>query len=186
MSATEPLTVYAARTKDTKTQLRAAGEDVKDQEGAIQFLAGLPPAYYMISAVLISGDKELTIDEMLPKLLQVEQMAQPERSSEAALAAKPTGGFGRGRCNGSGSKPQRRENRTCFYCGQQGHIKAGCPQLKRYQLRSSSNGQQYRRTAPPRQFNQHGAIALTANGAVSAPCGFMRWVLDTGPVRPCT
>jgi hypothetical protein len=81
--------VYAARAKDIQAQLRTAGDEVKDQEVAIQFLAGLPPAYGMISTLLTSGDRELLIDEMLPKLLQVEQMAQPERPSEAALFAKP-------------------------------------------------------------------------------------------------
>ena len=44
MGATEPLTVYAARAKDLQSQLTAAGDEVKDQEVALQYLAGLPPA----------------------------------------------------------------------------------------------------------------------------------------------
>jgi alkylhydroperoxidase/carboxymuconolactone decarboxylase family protein YurZ len=54
----EALTVYAARAKDIQAQLRAAGDDAKDQEVAIQFLAGLPPAYGMISTVLTAQDRE--------------------------------------------------------------------------------------------------------------------------------
>ena len=44
MGATEPLTMYAARAKDIQAQMTAAGDEVKDQEVAMQFLAGLPPA----------------------------------------------------------------------------------------------------------------------------------------------
>lgn len=97
MGATEQLTMYAARTKDIQAQMTTAGDEVKDQEVALQFLAGLPPAYSMISTVLVSGDRELKIDEMLPKLLPVEQMSQPERPGEAALYAKPGRGHGSGK-----------------------------------------------------------------------------------------
>ena len=88
MKPAEALTVYAARAKDLQAQLRSAGDEVKDKEIGLQFLAGLPPAYGMISTVLTSGDRELKIEEMLPKLLPVEQLAQPERPEEPALFAK--------------------------------------------------------------------------------------------------
>ena len=97
MSPTEALTVYASRAKDLQAQMQAAGDEVGDQAVAMQFLAGLPPAYGMISTVLTASDQDLKIDTMLPKLLQVEQLTQPERSSEAALAAKPWRGFGKER-----------------------------------------------------------------------------------------
>jgi len=82
------------------------------------------------STILTSGDKELVIDEMLPKLLPVEQIAQPERPNEAALFAKPSDGFGRARggdrrginTNQSG-KQQRRDDRSCYYCGRRGLLK---------------------------------------------------------------
>ena len=201
MSATEPLTVYAARAKDIQTQLRSAGDEIKDQDVALQFLAGLPPAYGTMSTVLTAGEQELKIDTMLPKLLQVEQLAQPERPSEAALYAKPNGAFGRGRGNGSrgnsfsnsfssrfstgsrnkGSTSTTSKRRSCFYCGKPGHIAADCRKKK----------QDEQQAAP-----QHGAIALaacadeealasvqTAHASNSQP---MRWVLDTGASRHMT
>ena len=94
MKPAEPITVYAARAKDLQAQLRSAGEEVKDQEIGLQFLAGLPPAYGMISTVLTSGDRELKVEEMLPKLLPFEQLAQPEHMEDAALIAKRRNGFG--------------------------------------------------------------------------------------------
>lgn len=187
MSATEPLSVYAARARDIQTQLRSAGEEVRDQEVAMQFLAGLPPAYGMISTVLTAGDQELKIETMLPKLLQVEQLAQPpERPSEAALFAKPGSGFGEGRGTGSrggngfSGKEQRTEERKCFYCGKKGHIKRDCNKRKRDQASSGSGGRH--------QPGQYSAIALTASTASAPTSGGQptRWVLDTGASRHLT
>lgn len=188
MGATEPLSIYAARAKDIQTQLRSAGDDVRDQEVAMQFLAGLPPAYGMISTVLTAGEQDLKIDTMLPKLMQVEQLAQPpEHRSEAALFAKPGSGFGRDRGTGRRGgnshpgKEQRSDSRTCFYCGRKGHIKRECYKMKRDQASKGGCGQQ--------QPNQHGAIALAATEALSAPHSGgqpMRWVLDTGASRHLT
>lgn len=168
MGATEPLTKYAARTKDLQTQLRTAGEDVKDQEAALQFLAGLPPAYDMISTVLTAGDNELAIDTVLPKLLSVEQMAaQPERPSEAALFAKPGGQQG-------GGKP--RSDRTCFYCGKKGHIARECKKKKRNEAHGNTGQRNY----------QQSALAFTALPAPTSSSKAMRWVLDTGASRHIT
>lgn len=200
MGATESLTVYAARAKDIQTQLRSAGDEIKDQDVALQFLAGLPPAYGTMSTVLTAGEQELNIDNMLPKLLNVEQMAQPERPSEAALYAKPNGGYGRGRGNGSRSNGRsfssgnrfgsggRHNNSTagkrrCFYCDKPGHIAAECRKKKADE-----------QTASQRPA-MHGAIALTAFGdealdsvqaASTTSYQPTRWVLDTGASRHIT
>lgn len=96
--------------------------------------------------MLTAGDQELRIDTMLPKLLHVEQLTRPERSSEAALAAKPSS-FGRGRSssycinNSRGSRNDSSSNRSgraayqetrrCFYCKKAGHIQRDCRQRKR-------------------------------------------------------
>lgn len=183
MTATEPLSVYAARARDLQTQLRSAGDEVKDQEVALQFLAGLPPAYNMISTVLTAGDQELKIDGMLPKLLQVEQITQPpERPSEAALFAKPNNSFGKNSStsNNGFSKKQHGKGPRCYYCGKMGHYKRDCHQMKRDQNGNGRGGQ-----PQPGQFS---AIALTASSASAPACGGqpMRWVLDTGASRHLT
>jgi hypothetical protein len=181
MGVTEPLTVYASRARDLQTQLKAAGDDVKDNEVALQFLAGLPPAYGMMSTVLTAGEQELKMDSMLPKLLQVEQLTMPsERPSEAALFAKPGTGFGR---NGSG-REQRVEERQCFHCGKKGHLKRDCFKWKREQA-FMRQGKQNKKPGP------RGAVALTAYTARSASNHggnrqFTRWVLDTGASKHLT
>jgi hypothetical protein len=158
MGATEPLTKYAARAWDIQTQLRTAGDEVKDQEIAMQLLAGLPPAYGMISTVLTSSDRELNINEMLPKLLQVEQVAQPERPSEAALFAKPKGGFGKNRGNhsqgGNGyNKQPYMGARKCFYCGKPGHCEKQCRKKKSDEASSAYGGQHKQFGATEQKLN---------------------------------
>ncbi|GAB4814243.1 hypothetical protein N2152v2_001289 [Parachlorella kessleri] len=182
MKPAEPLTVYAARAKDLQAQLGSAGDQVRDQEIALQFLAGLPPAFSMISTVLTSGDRELKVEEMLPKLLPVEQLAQPERPEEAALFAKRRNGNGfpgHGRNNGSPGK-QGRETRTCFYCGKKGHISRDCRKRKSDEAGSKSS-------QPRPQFS---ALALaacsSAAGHSTNDSQQVRWVLDTGASRHIT
>ena len=210
MGAAEPLTVYAARAKEIQTQLSTAGDAAADQDVAMQFLAGLPPAYGMISTVLTASDQPLKIDTMLPKLLQVEQQMQPsERPSEAALLAKRRTSFGKGNSYGSrrrfssgfsngnsrgngGSYSHRCHNggphsgnsdkrgRICFYCGKAGHYAEECRIKKQDMERNGSRGQSL--------HSQFGAIALSAHDApTTAPSGTsMRWVLDTGASRHIT
>ena len=175
MSATEPLTKYAARAKDIQMQLRTAGDDINDQEVALQFLAGLPPSYGMISTVLMAGETTLTVESMLPKLLPVEQMAQPDHHSpEAALLAQPN--------RGGNSTQQTRETRKCYYCGKLGHLARQCKKKQRDYAHQRQQPQQQQ------QQQQRGAIAFSApeiadNSGDQRP---MRWVLDTGASRHIT
>lgn len=187
MGATEPLTVYAARAKDIQAQLQAAGEDIKDQEVGIQFLAGLPSAYTIINTILTSGDQDLKIDTMLPKLLTVEQatQAQSERpNEEAALIAKPNGGCGiKQRSDGR----LHRDNRECFYCGKKGHIQADC-RKKKFDDMKRSGRQRYQEGSTRRGGQAHQEyIALAAHTKeTNSSSPTIRWVLDTGASRHIT
>ena len=95
MGPGEPLTKYVGRAKDIQDQLRAAGHEVGDQEVAWAVLAGLPAAYDTVVTVLeTTTDKDMSLEDILPKLLQVEQRErQTERPDERALIAKPSSGF---------------------------------------------------------------------------------------------
>ena len=185
MGATEQLTMYVARAKDIQAQMMTAGDEVQDQEVAMQFLAGLPPAYSMISTVLVSSDRELKIDEMLPKLLPVEQMSQPERPGEAALYAKPGRGSGKYNHGGHshGAYPsKKKETRECYYCGKPGHLQKDC--FKKTQGEARQRGNPGNGQRP-----NYGAIALTANQESSSTTNndkSLRWVLDTGASRHIT
>jgi len=66
-----------ARAKEIQNQLRAAGHEIPDQEVAWALLAGLPPQYDTVVTVLeTSTDSDLTLDDMLPKLMSFEHCGQ--------------------------------------------------------------------------------------------------------------
>ncbi len=91
MGATEPLAKYVARAKEIQNQLKAAGYEVADQEVIWALLAGLPPAYDTVMTVLeTSTEADMKLDDILPKLMPVEQrLVQTESShlEETALLA---------------------------------------------------------------------------------------------------
>lgn len=125
MGAAEPLTKYVARAKEIQNQLRAAGHEVTDQEVAWALLAGLSPAYDTVVTVLESStEAELKLDDLLPKLMPVEQRLtkaeSPSWREEAALTAKRNPG-----------NLRRKETRTCWTCGEPGHIAKDCDKKQR-------------------------------------------------------
>lgn len=201
MGPGEPLSKYAARAKEIQDQLRAAGHEVSDQEVTWSVLAGLPEAYDTVVTVLeTTSDKDMNLEDILPKLLQVEQRHSIERPDERALYAKSGGGFG-GRPGGrpggrqDGSKPGSFGGQNgpskgkCFYCGKKGHIKAHCYKRKNDEARRNGQGQQL---SAQDRHEQHGALALSATESSELPSSssngstLQRWVLDSGASRHMT
>ena len=118
MGIGEPVSKFVARAREIQNQLLAAGHEMGDQEVAWAILAGLPATYESIVTVLeTSTDKDLTLDDMLPKLMSFEQrmLEKPHSAgklyAEALMAKKWS------------NLP---ETRKCFKCGKRGHIAKNC------------------------------------------------------------
>ncbi len=85
-------------------------------------LAGLPAVYDTVVTVLeTSADRDVSLDDILPKLMPVEQRVSQtgfSRPDETALAAKRFGNHG--------NNQRHKETRTCYVCGEAGHIAKNC------------------------------------------------------------
>ncbi|KAI3435603.1 hypothetical protein D9Q98_001666 [Chlorella vulgaris] len=207
MMPNEPLTKFFSRAQDLQTQLRAAGHPVADQDVAWAVLAGLPAAYSTVITVLsTTSENDMTLTDILPKLLHVEQKEQmTQRRGETALTARPSSGNGTGSSRNPGfsgstgfnSTPRPNgssHQKTCYYCGRPGHIQRDCRTKQRDDSqRRNQRGQQQQQQNCRQQQRQHGAIALAAHTSPAAvSCGISstsqpaRWVLDTGASRHMT
>lgn len=106
MEAEEPISKYIARARTISADLKATGHEISESEVAIAVLGGLPKDYDMLVEILETSDKELKIDDILPKLLMVEQrVAKREESSDSkAYLVKSFGKFNKsGGTGGNGN-----------------------------------------------------------------------------------
>ena len=86
--ADEQIHQYVARGKSIWTDLVATGYDCKESEVTLSVLAGLPTEYDIIVTVLTATDEELALDDIIPKLLPMEQKLSSQRETIAAYSAR--------------------------------------------------------------------------------------------------
>jgi hypothetical protein len=114
----EKLTEYFARAKTIWTDLLAMGHSLTETEVVWSVLAGLPKDFQMVTAILTTSEEDIGLDEILPKLMAVEQQLKLEDSvgNVEAYMAK--------------SGRSWHEGKECWYCHEKGHIKPHCPKKK--------------------------------------------------------
>ena len=122
LQADEPVFKYVARATGIQDQLAVTGEPVTDTQVALYALAGLPSEYDNVADMFEFSKEKLTLDELLPKLQNVEQRRTRglEKTSETALY--------------SSNRPQQgrpRDKRLCFYCDKPGHVVRDCHKKKK-------------------------------------------------------
>jgi gag-polypeptide of LTR copia-type/GAG-pre-integrase domain/Zinc knuckle len=182
-SPAESLTAYVDRARTLKNDLVSTGQKMEASELLDIILAGLPKEYETFIDILTATETTLSLDTILPKLLMVEQRTTREVEPEnKAFYFKPgvvKGSNGRG-SSGQSSKPQAaglqqgakgRGDKTCFYCGKKGHIKAEC--------RKRQSDLQQR---PQQPAHVHVALmahsGASSSGASAPPSN--EWAVDSG------
>jgi hypothetical protein len=130
---------YLGEFRKIKVDLEAAGQTISDLQLAVFALRGLPKEYDTLREILEAGEMELSLDTVQPKLMQREQTIKlkaesktahaevAEEGQAAAFMAKQRywGSSGAGK----GSSRELRANsdtRSCYGCGETGHIKLNC------------------------------------------------------------
>ena len=182
--AEEQIPQYVARAKSIWTALIATGYDCKESEVTLSVLAGLPAEYDMIVTVLTTTDDELALDDIIPKLLPMEQKLSSQRETVAAYNARnhqrqhrPSGQH-RSLAQHRSAQPQTPRNALlCYYCGKPGHIKAEC----RHRIANERN---HRGTGNHRDTGNHRntvAFSATTDSAFNG-----QWVMDSGASRHIT
>jgi histone deacetylase 1/2 len=90
MATNETVTAFASRAKALQDQLATAGHPVNDFDVACQVLAGLPSSFDTVVTVIettMADTGALTVDHILPHLLQAEQRrVKPDHSINANSA----------------------------------------------------------------------------------------------------
>jgi gag-polypeptide of LTR copia-type/Zinc knuckle len=120
----ETIAKYAARAAAIRDQLQAAGSSVPEDELVLSMLVGLPEDFKMVVTIIRSSDKPLTIMDVLPKLLQEDQLLRRMDKPEDTAAAFYSKAFRNKRQPlkvGGSVQPQE-----CWYCGKTGHFKQDC------------------------------------------------------------
>jgi hypothetical protein len=141
----EQLIVYVDRAKGIRDQLIAAGYAARDDEIGLAVLAGLPQEYAMVVTMLESAATLDSLDEMLPKLLQVEQRTVKPKDSGLAYFGRG-GRSGGGRNGGSYSRGDANRGKECWYCGRKGHVQAECHQKAQDERAGISGGRRPQQT----------------------------------------
>jgi len=158
-AAEEPMTKYVARAKELRDQLAAAGLVTDDEEVAAALLAGLPPDYDVIVAVLETTADKVDLDVLLGKLLTAEQRLP---KANEPTAPRAYAGAAERAPRGGGQRPPPR----CFYCEELGHIVRNCPKARADRARGANQA-----------AGDHGrGVAMAAVKHVETG----GWVLDSG------
>jgi hypothetical protein len=118
---------YLSEIRELKVDLEAAGQTVTDTELVVFALNGLPKEYATLVEFLELGDSDLSLDEIQPKLMQREQKLKLQ-GGEDVNGEKDTATAYVAQREKSGERDFRRgtDTRTCYACGEMGHVKAVC------------------------------------------------------------
>lgn len=110
-------------------QLRNSGDKISDAEVVTVLLCSLPDDYdSLITALESRSESDLTL-EFVKSRLNHESIKQKEseKKAESAFKAKINFGAKKNRQQQPVSSTENVEKRSCFQCGNPGHLKRNCP-----------------------------------------------------------
>lgn len=154
----ETVMEYVARARALADQITAAGHQPDDADILQAVLAGLPSKFAMMRTIIESLDELPSLTEATAKLMLVES-EQPQTNESAYFTSgrpppfggsrprvyvpphrrQPGTGNYRSASAPGGNNTNRRESRSCYYCGKKGHLKKDCRKRKAEMSRENND-----------------------------------------------
>lgn len=187
MNQGEKVAEYISRIEYLASQLKDAGEEVKDSTLVGKIVSGLPETYSSFMSSWMGMDAaNMTLNNLLPRLMAEEAIKQKfDGAGSSAMAAQSNAtkkGKNSKQPNRSSSKQNINElkKRTkCRKCGQKGHWKAECPQVSKDGEKQDDTRKQKQKTADSEESS---AVVAEAN-FTDATDG---WIIDSGATEHMT
>lgn len=173
----ESISKYVARAKELRSDLRKIGEDVSEDSLCCSVLSGLPTQYDTIVEILEALNQGLTLEDVVPKLINVEEKNAKESGVVQASALMSRGQASpqarRGGANMHKPSNPHHEKR-CHYCSKKGHLIANCWSKKRDEAAKAAGG------AKGGDGKARAGVALMTGRARLERVPEASWVLDSG------
>jgi hypothetical protein len=128
----ESILAYISRAKSLMNELKAIGESINPKDVVLAVLRGLPVEYETVVLFLEAKEGDISLESIVGPLQAVEERKKLVGDVEAKVART----FGhRGQRSsenkgGHNSNGDWKKNKTCFVCGEKGHISHECPDRK--------------------------------------------------------
>jgi hypothetical protein len=126
----ESVAKYASRVTALRDHLVAAGSTVDEDDLVLSMLGGLTIDFKTVVTIIRSSDNELKLRDVLPKLLQEEQLvnrSDKKYTDSAAFFSERRKQGGRG--GGRGDNSRDRSQVECWFCHERGHMKRDCKRM---------------------------------------------------------
>jgi hypothetical protein len=123
---------YVSRVSDIASQLRAVGVKLEDEDEVDVLIMNLPESWGHVASSLMIRPGDLKVSEVVGVLLEEETRRRHTDTQAAGLAAYAAKGVGARKAAGSGvgngeGRASSSDYRSCYRCGERGHIVANCP-----------------------------------------------------------
>lgn len=135
----ESVSEYVGRARTLHAELVSMGGSMSDAEVGIALVEGLPSAYNLEKATMLTFIDTMSIDWVMQRLLTLERRMEQrgERSSGTIVysaVAGPVKFKGSKEAAGRGNS-----NKGCWLCGSEEHLKADCPKNPKNKAKNAAS-----------------------------------------------